>query len=213
MLPRTSSIWTRCGRRRVKNVRYQLNNEEEITLSAILYDSLGHLVQNLLHNGQDTISYSYDLRNMLTQTRNNHFSERLFYADSLPQAAHACYNGNLSAAQSTYGNFELSFAYFYDALNRLTESKQLVLNLSTTNSERFTFTGKERDAETGYDYFGARYRGPKFLDYFLSVDPLADKYIDNSPYVYCSGNPIMLVDPSGMDEEQREAGKKWLNSI
>ena len=43
---------------------------------------------------------------------------------------------------------------------------------------------------------------------WLSVDPLADKYIDNSPYVYCSGNPIMLVDPSGMDEEQREAGKK-----
>ena len=69
-----------------------------------------------------------------------------------------------------------------------------------TYDERFRFTGKERDAETGYDYFGARYRGPKFLDYFLSVDPLADKYIYNSPYVYCDGNPIKYIDPNGMDD-------------
>ena len=64
--------------------------------------------------------------------------------------------------------------------------------------ERFKFTGKERDWETGYDYFGAR-----FYDYrkgfWNSVDPLADKNISNSPYMYCSGNPIMLVDPDGRD--------------
>ena len=32
---------------------------------------------------------------------------------------------------------------------------------------------------------------------WLSVDPLADKYPGNTPYLYCNGNPIMLVDPDG----------------
>ena len=35
---------------------------------------------------------------------------------------------------------------------------QLLANqMMTGYDERFKFTGKERDAETGYDYFGARY--------------------------------------------------------
>lgn len=29
---------------------------------------------------------------------------------------------------------------------------------------------------------------------WLSVDPLADKNIANSPYMYCNGNPIMFID-------------------
>ena len=40
---------------------------------------------------------------------------------------------------------------------------------------------------------------------WLSVDPLVDKNISTSPYMYCDGNPIIFVDPDGMDEEQREA--------
>ena len=38
-----------------------------------------------------------------------------------------------------------------------------------------TFTGKERDAETGYSYFGARYYDSDLSGLFLSVDPMADK--------------------------------------
>lgn len=34
---------------------------------------------------------------------------------------------------------------------------------------------------------------------WLSVDPLADKYPNISPYAYCAWNPIRLVDPDGMD--------------
>ena len=57
--------------------------------------------------------------------------------------------------------------------------------------ERFKFTGKERDAETGYDYFGARYCLPVF-SFWGAVDPLADKSIHNSCYTYCEGNPMKL---------------------
>ena len=62
--------------------------------------------------------------------------------------------------------------------------------------ERFTFTGKERDEETGYDYFGARNYLPA-ISIWGAVDPLTDKYIYNSPYVYCDGNPIKFLDPNG----------------
>ena len=43
-------------------------------------------------------------------------------------------------------------------------------------NERFTFTGKERDSETGLSYFGARYYDSDLITGWLSVDPLADKY-------------------------------------
>jgi RHS repeat-associated protein len=52
-------------------------------------------------------------------------------------------------------------------------------------NERFKFTGKERDEETGYDYFGAR-NYTSAASIWLSVDPLADKYPGISPYAYCS---------------------------
>jgi RHS repeat-associated protein len=61
----------------------------------------------------------------------------------------------------------------------------------------FTFTGKERDEETGYSYFGARYYDPEISGLFLSVDPLADKYPSFSPYAYCAWNPVRLVDSDG----------------
>jgi len=64
-------------------------------------------------------------------------------------------------------------------------------------SERFTFTGKERDEETGYGYFGARYMDHELMTMWLSVDPMADKYPNISPYAYCAWNPVKLVDPDG----------------
>ncbi len=43
---------------------------------------------------------------------------------------------------------------------------------------------------------GARYYNPE-LSIWLSVDPLAEKYPSTSAYMYCAGNPVMLVDPDG----------------
>ena len=70
---------------------------------------------------------------------------------------------------------------------------------STGHSERFTFTGKERDEETGFGYFGVRYMDHELMTMWLSVDPLADKYPSISPYAYCVWNPVKLTDPDGMD--------------
>jgi RHS repeat-associated protein len=63
-------------------------------------------------------------------------------------------------------------------------------------NSRYSFSGKEKDEESGYSYFGARYYDSD-LSIWLSVDPLSDKYPGLSPYVYCANNPIRLIDPDG----------------
>ncbi len=65
--------------------------------------------------------------------------------------------------------------------------------------ELVPFTGKERDEETGYGYFGARYMDHELMTMWLSVDPMSDKYPSISPYAYCAWNPVKLVDPDGRE--------------
>jgi RHS repeat-associated protein len=59
------------------------------------------------------------------------------------------------------------------------------------------FTEKERDKESGWDYFGAR-NYDSDLGRWLQVDPLADKYPGWSPYNYCHNNPLNRIDIMGM---------------
>ena len=61
---------------------------------------------------------------------------------------------------------------------------------------KYKFTGKERDVETGYDYFGARYYDSR-IGRWMQVDPLAEKYFGWSPYNYTLNNPLKFYDPDG----------------
>ena len=83
---------------------------------------------------------------------------------------------------------------------RLSESSEFrsAHDISPYNKP-FTFTGKEKDAETGFSYFGARYYDSDLCGLFLSVDPMADKYPSISSYAYCAWNPVKLVDPNGCE--------------
>jgi RHS repeat-associated protein len=79
---------------------------------------------------------------------------------------------------------------------------------------RQQFTLKERDIETGLDYFGARYFA-SVQGRFSSPDPLLASGNVRSPqswnrYSYVGNNPLAYIDPDGMlgvplddDEEQR----------
>ena len=62
-----------------------------------------------------------------------------------------------------------------------------------------SFNGKEKDYESGFHYYGARYYWSEVLTGWLSVDPMADKYPNISPYAYCAWNPVKLVDLDGRD--------------
>ena len=97
-----------------------------------------------------------------------------------------------SAAWVTHGAQAVQFVH-YMPFGEMWYNQQ-----GSAYNERYKFTGKERDAETGYDYFGARYYASGNLSW-LSVDPHADNYPNISPYAYAAWNPIKYVDPDGRD--------------
>ena len=74
------------------------------------------------------------------------------------------------------------------------------MTLKTDTDNRYRFNGKERHDWAGYPYidYGARMYNP-VIGSWLSPDPLADKYTSTSPYVFCAGDPVNYVDPTGMD--------------
>jgi len=66
------------------------------------------------------------------------------------------------------------------------------------------FTGKERDTESGNDYFGARYYAST-MGRFMSPDPHTGTlvHIMNpqrwNMYAYALNNPLNMTDPTGKD--------------
>ena|ERR1035441_2367343 len=63
------------------------------------------------------------------------------------------------------------------------------------------FTGKERDAETGLDYFGARYFSGAQGRFTSPDDFFKDSHVADpqswSKYAYARNNPLRYVDPNG----------------
>ena len=73
---------------------------------------------------------------------------------------------------------------------------------SATSPNRWLFSGKESQsflyANIPLLDFGARMYNPTIARWTTS-DPMSEKYYGISPYVYCLGNPISIIDPNGMD--------------
>ena len=71
---------------------------------------------------------------------------------------------------------------------------------SEENVQPYKYNGKELDTKKGlnwYDYGARRYDAA--LGIFTTVDPSSEKYYPTSPYVYCGGDPINRIDPTGAD--------------
>jgi RHS repeat-associated protein len=73
---------------------------------------------------------------------------------------------------------------------------------STLGATEHHFTGKERDAESGNDYFGARYYSSA-VGRWTSPDPSPNGVSFGNPqswnlYAYVLNNPLRLIDNNGM---------------
>jgi len=72
----------------------------------------------------------------------------------------------------------------------------------TPGTQPRRFTGRERDQETGLDYFGARYYSSK-IGRFTTTDPaytIQENLVDPqrwNKYAYARNNPLRYVDPDG----------------
>lgn len=98
---------------------------------------------------------------------------------------------------SRYGILKVYFDAFSSKKRRGTTPANIYEQFCYADFIHFSFTGKERDEETGYGYFGARYMDYSLMTSFISVDRYASKYPFISPYAYCAWNPIRLIDPTG----------------
>jgi len=78
----------------------------------------------------------------------------------------------------------------------------------SSTSDPYKFTGKERDAESGNDYFGARYYNSamgRFMspDWSAKVEPVPYSKLDDPQslnlYAYVLNNPLIRTDADGHD--------------
>ncbi len=106
------------------------------------------------------------------------------------------------------GTYAGTYYYHYDGLGSviaLTNSSASVVELyeysvygqvaasDASHPNRFMFTGREFDKDTGLYCYRARYYNPG-IGRFLQSDPAQD---GTNWYAYCGNNPICLTDPSG----------------
>src|SRR5262249_8257686 len=71
---------------------------------------------------------------------------------------------------------------------------------STSYGDRYKFTGREYDGDTGLQFNRSRYYDPK-TGRWWSEDPLGFRAGDGNLYRYPGNIPMNATDPSGMDEE------------
>lgn len=72
---------------------------------------------------------------------------------------------------------------------------------SSVSDNRYRYNGKEDLSflKIPYTDFGFRQFDPKFRLGWNGADPLAEKYFPVSPYAFCAGNPVNLIDLEGQD--------------
>jgi len=87
----------------------------------------------------------------------------------------------------------------YDSLDFLPYGEQLAGDTGTTHK----FTGKERDPESGLDFFGARYFGSSLGRFTTPDAPFADQHSGNPQtwnlYAYGRNNPLGGIDTNGRE--------------
>ncbi len=158
------------------------------------------------------INNDCNLFNMMYEQRERDAIEYPFYyhSDHLGSTTYLTdRNGNITQtlAYLPYGEDWVDITAFQPNYNNL---------FDTTMLGTYSFNSKEKDYESGFHYYEARYYNSE-LSMWLSTDPMSNKYPSLSPYNYCADNPVKFIDPNGEEIDlsnlsEREKDK-YLRSI
>jgi RHS repeat-associated protein len=105
-------------------------------------------------------------------------------------------------SQNSRLGLRLPTAALYQSLTLANSNTATGLHASLYDEgTRSRCTGKERDTETGLDYFGARYYGSAQGRFTSPDEPFADQHSEDPQtwnlYMYGRNNPLRYTDPDG----------------
>ncbi len=200
---------------RLKDVSYNSGGyQEQLTKLAsgvnAFYDAEGKLVKTVL--GSDVTTYDYDAEGRRVRRTNSSGAMHFIYdasdqlmaeyggtaGSSATQYLATDQLGSTRMVQDAQGNCvtRMDYAPFGAIVPR---SGQDCYAAQWSSGQMFT--GKERDAETGLDYFGARYMASAQGRFMSPDEPLAFADFSNPQswnlYGYGFNSPLVFVDPDG----------------
>ncbi|MFH0790479.1 MAG: RHS repeat-associated core domain-containing protein [Candidatus Omnitrophota bacterium] len=185
------------------------------TTAAYTYDPFGRRIQKeVTQNSQlTTQNYIYDGDQVIAEyDSSGNLQKKYIYGSGIDEPIQGLspqgtvpewfyhYDGLGSVTELTDSSGNVVEQYAYDAFGKTT-IKDAAGNTLTASamSNRFMFTGRELDAETGLYHYRARAYSPD-LGRFLQTDPVG--YTDSmNLYQYCGNNGVNYTDPYGLCKE------------
>ncbi len=163
------------------------------------YDGDGRRVTKAVSGGTTT-TYVYDARGNLTAE----YASQAPTGACLPCFVTTDHLGSTRLLTDQNGNVVARHDFLPFGEELTTSNRTSALGYGATDNVMHKYTGKERDAETGLDFFGERYFSSA-QGRFTSPDAmlakkewLADPQRWNK-YAYVRNNPLRFVDPNGED--------------
>jgi len=157
---------------RIKKIEVLDNGENQTT-----YYMGGNFVQVVNSSGTFNSTYYYDETNLIAG-KNSEGEVRYYHPDHL---------GSTTIITNETGNVveELSYLPFGEMVEG--------------GDSRYSYTGKEKDTETGLYYYGVRYYDPYFRQFIQPDTHIKEIYNpqDLNRYAYVRNNPYKYNDPSG----------------
>lgn len=176
------------------------------------YDALGRRIERTTSAGADE-RYVYDGPDVLADLNSSSavtttYLNGLGVDDHLRQTSTATgvsyfltdHLGTTSALTDSSGSVVETLAY--DSFG----------NNGGSTRTRYTYTGRERDPDTGLLYYRARFYDPQ-LGRFISEDPIGFAGGDVNLYGYVWQNPLLARDPSGLDGDDDWTPGGWADWI